>query len=68
MKLPLINEQASRAVAQFCHTFLLCAVVAAEHHAALLHPVAYYPHPAMPAGGRERLDSTFKAIERVGFI
>lgn len=30
--------------------------------------MAYYAYTAVCAGGRERLDSAFKAIERVGFI
>lgn len=68
MKSPLVNEQASRAVAQFCHTFLLCAVVAAEHHATFLQSVSYYGYAAMRAGWGQRMDSTFETIERIGFI
>ena len=57
---------ASGAVAQFLHARLFGAVIAAEHPAALLQPVADNAHAAMRAGGRESMDRAFKAVKRVG--
>jgi len=43
-------------------------MITAKHHAILFETMAYYSHAAMRAGGRKRLDCTFEAIERVGFV
>ena len=57
-----------RTVAQFRYAFLFRTMITAEHYAVLLQAVAYDPHTAMRANGREHLDRTFEAIESIGFV
>src|SRR5688572_26939687 len=54
------------AVAQLFHTLVLGAMVAAEHAPVLLQAVPDDPGAAVRAGGCQRLDRAFEAVEGVG--
>jgi hypothetical protein len=57
---------ASRQIAQFRHTFMLRAMIAAEHAPLFFEAVTDYAHTAMLARMREQMDSTFETVERIG--
>ena len=62
------EDGALRAVAQFRHTFFLCAMITAEHYPAFLQAVPNDSNTAVRAGGRKLVDGTFETVERIGFI